>query len=862
MRPERQNFSAGELSPWRRSASQHASYQNGLATCRNFVVNAETNVTRRPGTKFIRALKTESELGRLLRFRYSGSDSYHLILNGGAIRFLRAGGIVLNAGNPYEVAMPWAAADLENVRIAQEGSTAWIVCRGHEPRTLTRGSSHTDWTLATYRPTGGPVKTQNLDTAKTISPNGRTGSVTLNGVGTNFQAGHVGSVWKLAESDLSLTPNWKASETISLPIENLGAGTNIGDFTNLANAFDGNIGTAATKTGTTGYVGRTYSPASTIYQMRVRGSRSGGSPGTVKLYGKVGAAPANATDGTELGSIPLGDEGAFDFTITASNYFTAYDHIWIAYSVASSITFSITELNPTRFTSGSLPILRRYNGNVYEAIAGTNTGVAPPTHTEGDVLSEQGGTVWHYRHGAYGMVRIDTVSSAILATGTVLKTLPDSVTSRATYRWSEGAWNGIDGWPEQVLLIDRGLFFGRGRDWWMTSVANPSDLEVTDIPEESAIAQTLRSRNGGLPSIEWALDNGVIVLGLRDGEVLLRAAAALEPLTTTNVRAPAVSGKGSAAHIPAALEGGVVWIHRSRQRLYFTAFDQDTQKLEPVNVSKHGRHLLKAKAAALAWQQDPHGVLWIACQDGSLAGLTLNIEDKILAMHSHPMANAIVEDISAMPSSDEAVSDVVMIVRRTINGATHRYVEMLGSYFEAASGQTDAAGAWFFDSALEYSGGATGTITGLSHLEGQEVGILANKCAHARKTVTGAAVTLDRSDVTHAIVGLPIDARIVDLPRNAVADAQTTKGKQKTATHAVLDLVETIGGSMSVNGGRAEQLELTGASVAAAPPLFSGSKRRQMKGRIDSEAAITITAAEGFPMTVAAFTPDLEVIED
>lgn len=875
-RLERHNFSAGELSPWRRSASQHATHANGVALARRFVVTAEGNLTRGPGTRFLRALKTEAALGRLLAFRYTGADNYTLVLNGGAIRFIRAGGFVLDGGTPYEVPMPWAASDLDDLRIAQEGSTAWITCPGFEPRTLIRGASHTAWTLAEYRPTGGPVKTQNLDTTKTVLASATTGAgITLTGVNTGFStASHAQSVMRIDESDLSLVPNWKAEETLTLPTEAVpsGGATNIGSFSSLANAFDGDTGTAATLASGSGYIGRTPAAATTIATARVRGSAAASGPGAVPpltftLYGKTGSAPASATDGTVLATVVTLAAGGFDTTLISDNFVTAYDHIWLRANGSGIASIAITELDLVRYTVSAVPVLRRYNGNVYEAISGANAGLTPPTHSEGDVLSEAGGIYWRYRHGPYGLIRITAVAGATSATATVLKRLPDSVAQRASYRFSEGAWNATDGWPDKVLLVDGGLFFARGDDWWKTTVANPDDFEQTALAT-SAIAARLRGNNGSLPQIEWALDNGVIVLGLRDGEVVLRAPAALDPLTAANVRAVPASGEGSASHSPAMLEGGVVWIGRTRERLHFAAFDQDTTKLAPVHVSKHGRHLLKGKAASLAWQQDPHRILWVACQDGTLAGLTLWIEEKILAMHSHPFTNGSVEDVCAMPSSDEGVSEVTLIVRRTIDGATRRYVEQFAPFFEAASSQTDVDGtgdadkprAWYFDCALEYSGVAVASITGLSHLEGEEVAVQVNGTYHPRRTVASGAIALARADVTHALVGLPVDARVTDLPRNA--QAQNSAGRRKVASHAQLDLVETIGGTMSVNGGRAEPLQLTGSTVMAVPQLFSGSVRRHMTGSIEDEATITLIASDGFPMTVAGLSPDIDVLED
>jgi hypothetical protein len=871
-RVEKNNFTAGELSPWLHNRADNERYNNGVKTLRNFVILPEGGVTRRPGTRFVLPLKTESEIGLLVPFRYSGSDSYMLVINGNFVRFVTGGGFVMSGAVPYEITTSWAAADLRKLRWAQEGNTAWMVCAGYEPRKLIRGSSHTDWSFQPYLPQGGPVKIQNLDQSKTILASGTQGIVTLTASSPIFQAGHIDSVWRLDESDLSLTPNWKANEALTIATEVIPTtGANIGNMNNPANAFDGNNTTFADNTAGSGWIGKQEVPPSSIRMADILAALSVDPPTTINfhLYTKAGSAPLNELDGVLQGGLALnvgapGPSGPAHFTITSADTATKWDYHWLRWSQPSGFvpTMRVYQFVRDRFTTGEVPILRRYNGNVYQAVNGANSGLTPPTHTEGDVLSEPGGIVWRYRHRDRGFVRITAFTDTTHVTAEVLERLPDSVAVRPTYRWWEAAWSSVDGWPEGVLLIDRGLLFWRGRDFWMTTVDDDDDFDLTALPD-SAIATALRSRDGALPTIMWALDNGVIVLGCRDNEVILRAPGTFEPLTGQNIRAPVASKKGSAAHVPAALESGAIFISRSGQRLFFVAFDPDTQKLEPVEVSIASKHLLRAKAIELGWQPDPLQVLWGCCANGAMFGLTFNVEHKIAGMHSHPMINGAVEDVKSIPSSDEGVSDVYLIVRRTINGATRRYVEQLGSYFRD-SGTSNAAGAWFFDCALSYSGAATGTISGLSHLALQEVGIITNNAAHARKTVSAAGVvTLNRSDVTSAVIGLVMDARVVDQPRNLNLQGTTTRGQRKRATHCFVELVETIGGTIAVNGGKPEQLELTGAlPYGTAPTLFTGMKRKQMIGPLGDEAELELAASDGMPMTLIGLAPDLDVTED
>lgn len=131
-------------------------------------------------------------------------------------------------------------------------------------------------------------------------------------------------------------------------------GTNIGDLTangGLAASFDGtasqNTGAASAKAAATfGYIGKTLGTAAPIYKVMVTGTSDVGYVAainptvTIDLYGKTGAAPANSTDGTLLGTISFTDtnnESAFRTVLNgdgapAGDTATNFDHVWVRIS--------------------------------------------------------------------------------------------------------------------------------------------------------------------------------------------------------------------------------------------------------------------------------------------------------------------------------------------------------------------------------------------------------------------------------------------------------------------------------------------------------------------------------------------------
>lgn len=139
------------------------------------------------------------------------------------------------------------------------------------------------------------------------------------------------------------------------------SGSNIGDLTgggNLAASFDGTTSQAeaacSTKaSATSGYIGKTLATSKRISSVKVYGSNnsgyiSGANPTvTLDLYAKQGTAPANATDGTIIGTLAPFTDTANESTaktITSNEQGIEYDHVWVRLSHnGSAATVAVAE---------------------------------------------------------------------------------------------------------------------------------------------------------------------------------------------------------------------------------------------------------------------------------------------------------------------------------------------------------------------------------------------------------------------------------------------------------------------------------------------------------------------------------------
>jgi hypothetical protein len=207
----------------------------------------------------------------------------------------------------------------------------------------------------------------------------------------------------------------------------------------------------------------------------------------------------------------------------------------------------------------------------------------------------------------------------------------------------------------------------------------------------------------------------------------------------------------------------------------------------------------------------------------------------------------VVESITAIPSGAE--DQLYMTVQLTVDGSTVRHVVLM----ESINFGSDITDAFFVDSGLTYSGSATTTITGLNHLEGQTVQILADGSAHADKTVSGGSITLDRS-VTKAHIGLGFTSFIKTLRLEGGANDGTSQGKIKRIHGVTARFVDTVGAELGPNINNLDRIPFRDSSMDmnTAVPMFTGDKEISFPAGYEDEAQVVIQQSQPLPMTVLA----------
>lgn len=232
-----------------------------------------------------------------------------------------------------------------------------------------------------------------------------------------------------------------------------------------------------------------------------------------------------------------------------------------------------------------------------------------------------------------------------------------------------------------------------------------------------------------------------------------------DAITPTSISVKPQSYVGASSVQPIATGSSLLYAQARGGRVREVSYSQDSMGrvgYGNIDVTLMAPHLFDFKTITdMAFARTPYPVLWCVSSDGRLLGLTYVPEQKVLGWHQHD-TDGLFESVCVVPEGNEDA--VYVVVKRSVNGSEVRYVERLHT-----RQFTTLADAFFVDSGLTYDGTAATVISGLTHLEGKTVNILADGAVMPQQIVRQGRVTLQEA-ASLAHIGLPITADIKTMP--------------------------------------------------------------------------------------------------
>lgn len=144
---------------------------------------------------------------------------------------------------------------------------------------------------------------------------------------------------------------------------------------------------------------------------------------------------------------------------------------------------------------------------------------------------------------------------------------------------------------------------------------------------------------------------------------------------------------------------------------------------------------------------------------------------------------------------------------------------------------------------------AVSAVTGLAHLEGETISVVADGVVQGPKTVLSGAVTLDSpASRVHAGYGYATD--IETLRFEAPVPNGTAQTRTKRIDHVVLRLHRSRGGKVGPQSDQLDDLDLASGNATTDVALFSGDREMAFPGGFDADGHVFIRQDQPLPLSV------------
>ncbi|XPV77046.1 MAG: hypothetical protein ACNI27_03760 [Desulfovibrio sp.] len=428
------------------------------------------------------------------------------------------------------------------------------------------------------------------------------------------------------------------------------------------------------------------------------------------------------------------------------------------------------------------------------------------------------------------------------------------------------AWSKTNGYPRCVTLFEQSWIYGgtykQQQTWWRTVGGSYEEMQPTEpdgtVKDDLSITRTLGA--GQVNVIQWLAPAQYLTIGTIGAEWRVTTGSD-EPLTPDNGSLKLDSSCGSNRIQPVRVGAALLFVQRQGRKVFSLSYSFESNGLKNKDLTQLASHITDSGIISMAFQREPQGILWCVLANGQLLGMSYNEQQKVLAWHRHELGGsyqagrAVVESVAVVPSDGR--DEVWLVVKRTINEQTRRYIERLEPAFQTGQTQADA---FYLDCGMSYAGEKTTTVSGLDHLEGEKIGLLVDGAVHPKQIVENGQVQL-RFGGKKIHAGLNYDAWFFTLSIEGGSPDGTSTDRQKRIVRVNLDMHNTLGLKIGPSLDKMDTLPFrsTSGRMDAPPELYTGKRDISFAGPWTHSPAIVVMQNQPLPMMIRAITPRLQV---
>ncbi|WP_250533980.1 hypothetical protein [Caballeronia sp. AZ10_KS36] len=386
---------------------------------------------------------------------------------------------------------------------------------------------------------------------------------------------------------------------------------------------------------------------------------------------------------------------------------------------------------------------------------------------------------------------------------------------------------------------------------WMTRTATESNLS-SSIPSRDTDALNYRIAAREANTIRHIVPLSELVLLTSSAEWAVTAnGSATQAITPTTLSVQPQGYTGASNVVPVTVSNSLLYAMAMGGHIGEMTYNYYAGGYVTQDISLMAPHLFDFKTIVdMAYAKSPYPVMWAVSSDGTLLGLTYSPANKVSAWHHHDTDGAF-ESVCVVTEGDESV--LYAIINRTINGKQVRYVERMHS-----RQVDDLNDSFFVDCGIELRGVFQSTITGLSHIEGKTVSILANGAVQPQQVVRNGLITIPHA-ASVIVVGLPITADLQTLPFSFSTEG-FGQGRAKNVNKVWLRVHNSSGVFVGPSFDKLTQYKQRRAEPYGTPPaMVTGEVEITITPTWQQDGTVCIRQTDPLPLIIASMTIEASI---
>ena len=410
-------------------------------------------------------------------------------------------------------------------------------------------------------------------------------------------------------------------------------------------------------------------------------------------------------------------------------------------------------------------------------------------------------------------------------------------------------------YPGAVTYFEQRRCFARTANspqtLWMTKTGTESNMSMPIVTaDDDAIEIRVATRDAN--TILHLVPLASLVLLTSSAEMICTSNSA-SAISQKNIMVKPQAYVGASDVQPAIVNNIMLYVAARGNHVRELGYSYNANGFVTGDLSLRAPHLFDGKKIVdMAFSASPYPVAWFVMDTGELLGFTYIPEEAIGGWHVHETDGKFRSCCVVTENNDDRLD---VVVEREIGGEKKQYIECMSDMLF-----DDLSEAFFVDSGLtgRFDEPVT-TVSGLDHLEGKTVSILADGAVHPQQVVMDGQIDLEfGASVVH--VGLPIRSTLQTLPLLAQIDSGYGSARTKNVNKCALRVYRSSGIFAGFDEDHLREYKQRRDEPPGSPPeLRSEEVPIVIDGHWTDGGQLTVVQDVPLPLTIVSITTEVSI---